>query len=83
MRVGDTEGLDMSDFCHTVPVAGLRLLRCALLFLCREVLRLPVDLPIGSVRAHEPRRLPTVLSKEEVRRVISCTSGTQKLMAQL
>jgi integron integrase len=55
----------------------------ALLFLYREVLRTPIDLPIDSVRAHKPKRLPTVLSKEEVRRVISCMSGTQKLMAQL
>jgi site-specific recombinase XerD len=48
----------------------------ALLFLYREVLRLPIDLAIGSVRAQKPKRLPTVLSKEEVRRVISGMSGT-------
>ena len=55
----------------------------ALLFLYREVLRQDVDLPIHSVRAERPRRLPTVLSKDEVRKVLDCMSGTQQVMARL
>ncbi len=55
----------------------------ALLFLYREVLR--VDLPwMASVlRAKRPRRLPTVLSVEEVRRLLSMMQGRTWLMASL
>lgn len=55
----------------------------ALLFLYREVLRQDVDLPSHAVRAEKPRRLPTVLSKDEVRQVLGQMSGTQQLMARL
>lgn len=55
----------------------------ALLFLYREVLR--VDLPwMASVlRAKRPRRLPVVLSVEEVRRLLSMMEGRTWLMASL
>ena len=39
---------------------------CALLFLFREVLRKDLDLPLELVCAKRPKRLPTVLTKEEV-----------------
>jgi len=55
----------------------------ALLFLYREVLRQDLDGPIDSIRAKRPKRLPTVLTKDEVRRVIGELSGTHRLMAQL
>ncbi|PKO22749.1 MAG: integron integrase [Chloroflexi bacterium HGW-Chloroflexi-1] len=55
----------------------------ALLFLYREVLKQPLDFPIDSVRAVRPKRLPTVLTKEETRRVIGQMSGIYKLIAQL
>ncbi|MFP4346518.1 MAG: integron integrase [Anaerolineales bacterium] len=56
----------------------------ALLFLYREVLRKELDeQTIDAVRAKKPRRLPTVLTHDEVRRVLGLLSGTQRLMAKL
>lgn len=55
----------------------------ALLFLYRQVLRQDLDGPIDSIRAKKPKRLPTVLTKDEVRRVIGELSGAHRLMAQL
>jgi len=55
----------------------------ALLFLYREVLRQDLDLSIHAVRAERPKRLPTVLSKDEVRQVLGHMSSTQQLMARL
>jgi integron integrase len=55
----------------------------ALLFLYRDVLKTPLDLPIDAIRAKKPKRLPTVLTKEEALIVIARLSGTQRLMAQL
>ena len=55
----------------------------ALLFLYREVLG--VDLPYvdGMERAKRPARVPTVLTREGVRRVLSRLPGTHHLMASL
>jgi integron integrase len=55
----------------------------ALLFLYREVLQQDLDFPIHAVRAKRPKRLPAVLTREEVRRVLNQLSGTHRLMAQL
>jgi integrase len=55
----------------------------ALLFLYRDVLRLPLDEPIDAIRARKPRRLPTVLTKEEALQVIGALSGTHALMGKL
>jgi len=54
-----------------------------LLFLYRDVLKTPLDLPIDAVRAKKPKRLPTVLPKEETLKVIVRLSGPQRLMAKL
>ena len=51
----------------------------ALLFLYREVLKKDLERPIDSVRAKRPKRLPTVLTKEEVLKVIGFLSGTHHL----
>lgn len=48
----------------------------ALLFLYREVLHKELERPIEALRAKRPKRLPTVLTKEEVFKVIQCMSGT-------
>ncbi len=55
----------------------------ALLFLHRDLLK--VDLPwlTGLIRARRPRRLPTVLSRQEVRSVFGQMEGTTLLMARL
>ncbi|NJR51390.1 MAG: integron integrase [Leptolyngbyaceae cyanobacterium CSU_1_3] len=55
----------------------------ALLFLYREVLRQELDESINAVRARQPRQLPTVLTKEEVKSVIQHLSGMPKLVIQV
>jgi len=47
------------------------------------VLKTPLELHIDAIRAKKPKRLPTVLTKEETVKVIECLSGTQRLMAKL
>jgi len=55
----------------------------AILFLYREVLNKELEGPIDSKRAKKPKRLPTVLTREEVYRVISAMTGIHQLMAKL
>jgi integron integrase len=55
----------------------------ALLFLYRIVLDQPIDFPLQSVRAKRPKRLPTVLSREEVIQVIPFVTGASHLVVQL
>jgi integron integrase len=55
----------------------------ALLFLYREVLRKDLDTPIAAVRAKESQHLPAVLTKDEVRQVITQISGIHQLQAKL
>ncbi len=55
----------------------------AILFLYREVLEIELDLPLNAVRAKRPKRLPTVLTRDEALRVIACLSGTHQLMTKL
>jgi integron integrase len=54
----------------------------ALLFLYREVLHQELG-PVDVLRAKRPKRLPTVLTKDETLRFIGCLSGTHQLMAKL
>jgi site-specific recombinase XerD len=51
----------------------------AILFLYREVLHQPIDEDIKITRAKRPKRLPTVLSKEEVCRLLNAISCTPSL----
>ncbi|MFH1725065.1 MAG: integron integrase [Elusimicrobiota bacterium] len=55
----------------------------ALLFLYEQVLGRKIGLMEGMVRAKRPRRLPIVLSRDEVRRVVGRMTGTPRLMATL
>ncbi len=55
----------------------------ALLFLYREVLRLPMSASIGHMHAKRPRRLPNVLSHTDVMRVLAKMDGVPRLMASL
>ena len=55
----------------------------AIMFLYRHVLKKDLGGFVQAVRAKKPRRLPTVLSKDEVQRVIGCMSGKHQLMAKL
>ena len=55
----------------------------ALLFLYRDVLKISLPLIDGVERAKRPHRLPVVLSRDEVSRVLAQLSGTHLLMASL
>jgi integron integrase len=55
----------------------------ALLFLYKEILEKKIGLIQGVVRAKRPARLPVVLTKEEVKRILDCLSGDPWLMAML
>ncbi|WP_156815354.1 integron integrase [Pseudanabaena sp. PCC 6802] len=55
----------------------------AILFLYREVLQQELDLNLDAVRAKRPRRLPTVLTIEEVREVLQNMDGVCQLVAKL
>jgi len=54
----------------------------ALLFLHQEVLHQDLG-PIDALRAKKPKRLPAVLTKEEVHRVLGHLSGMYLLMARM
>jgi site-specific recombinase XerD len=56
---------------------------CALLFVLRDVLGMDVGQLENTVRAKRGQYLPTVLSVEEVRRLLNQMSGTVRLMAEL
>ena len=55
----------------------------ALLFLYRNVLAIDLPWMASVVRAKRPRRLPTVLSREEVARVLAVMDGRAALIARL
>jgi integron integrase len=55
----------------------------ALLFLYKFVLEQPLDFDLDAVRAKRPKRLPTVLSRQEAHAVLNCMSGETQLMAKL
>lgn len=55
----------------------------ALLFLYRDVLGQDLDFSIQAVRARKPKRLPTVLTPEEVQAVLRHLTSIHLLMAQL
>jgi integron integrase len=55
----------------------------ALVFLYREVLDVPLGSFDGLVRARQPHRLPVVLTREEVARVIAAMDGPSRLVAGL
>lgn len=55
----------------------------ALLFLYRDVLRLPMELTDTGVRAKRPRRLPEVMSREEVATLLGALSGVSRLAGHI
>lgn len=86
------EGLDGADLAafltHLADVDGVssstqNQAASALLFLYREVLQLPIDAAGGVVRPRRPRRLPIVLTRDEVGAVPGEMSGQQRLVANL
>ncbi len=55
----------------------------ALLFLYKCVLDQPIDAQVKAIRAKRYDYIPTVLSVDEVQRLLSAMSGTLRLMAEL
>lgn len=55
----------------------------ALLYLYREVLETPLARSIEAVRARRARRLPTVLTRPEVQRLLGAMQGTVALVTRL
>jgi len=55
----------------------------ALLFLYREVLQYEFSQPISAIRAKQPQRIPTVLTKPEVVQILAHITPPHKLLAQL
>jgi integron integrase len=55
----------------------------ALVFLYKQVLKMPVDQEINAVRARRKEHVPVVLQREEVAHVMAFMDGTPPLMAQL
>ena len=55
----------------------------ALIFLYRDVLECPLEGRINAVRSRKKERLPVVMSKEEIQRVLNGMSGPTQLMAKL
>jgi integron integrase len=56
---------------------------CALVFLYNEVLQTPLEGADAFARARAPRRLPVVLSRGEVERLLTAMRGRPRLMASL
>lgn len=56
---------------------------CAIVFLYRHVLNRDIYLLDGLIRAKRPGRLPVVLTKAEVRKVISHLSGIKKMIVMI
>jgi integron integrase len=68
---------------HNVAASTQNTALSALLFLYRDVLRLPLGLVDGIVRAKSPARLPVVLTRDEVARLLGQFDGTHWLMVAL
>ena len=55
----------------------------AIMFLYKKVLDMPMVLDIRAKRTSKGKRLPTALSKDETKSLLSCMSGTAKTLACL
>ncbi len=68
---------------HRVAASTQQQALSALLFLYRIVLKHPLDISDAYVRAKKPKRLPTVLSRDEVSAVFNHLESTPLTVAQL
>ena len=55
----------------------------ALIFLYREVLGEDLGAVVGLIRAKQPGRLPVVLARDEVRKLLDCLVGTPRIVCIL
>jgi integron integrase len=85
----DLDGDDLNRFLTHLAVEGRvavstqRQALSAILFLYRHVLKTNLDWLEDVVRARQPRRLPTVLSREEVAVLLARLEGTVQLIVLL
>lgn len=68
---------------RNVSASTQNLALSALLFLYKEVLEIDLPWLDNITRAKKPRRLPIVLSENEVKRLLACVEGTPGLVARL
>lgn len=73
---------DLATIAHVSPSTQNQAL-AALLFLYRHVLNCDLPWLNDVVRARRPRRLPVVLSRDEVRQVLRALEGAPRLLAGL
>jgi len=66
-----------------VSAATQRQAMNAILFLYKKVLDQPMEDRIEAIRARRQSRLPTIMTQEEVQRVLGAMDGTHLLMARL
>ncbi|MFO1488010.1 MAG: integron integrase [Verrucomicrobiota bacterium] len=78
-----TEFLSHLAMAEKVSASTQRQAMNGVVFLFREVLGMPLSGLEERVRSQRPARLPTVLSKAEVRRLLGVMEGTPQLMARL
>jgi integron integrase len=85
----ELDGDDLNRFLTHLAVDGRvavstqRQALSAILFLYRHVLKIEIDWLDDVVRARQPRRLPNVLSRDEVAAVLSHLQGTAQLVVLL
>jgi integron integrase len=68
---------------RNVSASTQNLALSAILFLYKEVLEINLPWLDNIIRAKKPKRLPTVLSEAEVKRLLACTEGLPGLVARL
>ena len=68
---------------HKVSASTQNQALAALLFLYREVLGIPITVGEHAVRAKRGRRLPEVMTSQEVARVLGALTGVPKLAARI
>ncbi len=85
----ELDGDDLNRFLTDLAVEGRvavstqRQALSAILFLYRHVLKIQLDWLDDLVRARQPRRLPAVLSRDEVTAILSHLQGTAELVVLL
>lgn len=68
---------------HNVSASSQNQALCALLFLYKHVIGVPLEYMQELVRARRPTNLPVVLSRTEAQRILHAMAGITRLMAAL
>ena len=87
--VGEMGGTEIGDYLEHLAVvrrvspSTQKIALNALIFLFREVLGCNVDEAISYTHSRKPRRIPSVLSRDEVKALLAAMHGRPQLMASL